>query len=114
MTSTDKLVLLALLLAILLLPPALGALHERPRRAEEPIRVVVERYRSPTPPPTPHRPRPTDVPRPTATIWIMPEWPTPNPWRQWPPAIMLPEGMRISEAEAVEWLEGSSHVPDTR
>jgi hypothetical protein len=104
MNRTDKLVLLALLLAILLLPGALGALHERPRRAEEPIRVVVEHatpthwYRTPTPRP----------PEPTATVFRMPitvVWPTPRPTEapRWTPYIALSEGM--TEQEAIEWLD---------
>ena len=103
MNRTDKLVLLVLLLAILLLPPALGALHERPGRGEEPVRVVVERatpthwYRTPTPRP----------PEPTATVFCMPitvVWPTPTPTEapRWTPYIALSEGM--TEREAIEWL----------
>lgn len=105
MNRTDKRILLALLLAMLALPSVLGALHERPGRGEEPVRVVVEHatptrwYRTPTPRP----------PEPSATVFRMPitvVWrsPTPPATPRWTPYIALSEGM--TEQEAIEWLEG--------
>jgi len=97
-SRTDKLALLCLLLAALLAPPVLGALQQEPQRRSLAV----------APTATPLRTPPTGTPRPTLEplYVLVPPRPTatPTPTPRWPPVIMLPEAMRMSEREAVEWL----------
>ena len=98
MSRTDKLALLCLLLAALLAPPVLGALQQGPQRRSLAVAPTATLLRTP----------PTGTPRPTLEplYVLVPPRPTatPTPTPRWPPYIALSESM--SEAEAVQWLEG--------
>lgn len=97
MTRTDRTALLCLLLAMFVAPALIGALQQGEQRQEQPIRIVVERWQSPTPRPTRNRPTMTMQPRTPAPVFFI-ELPTPNPWLRQPSAELVQEqiarGMR--------------------